>query len=257
MVLTGATYTTTVRAVNAGSLTWPREGEQNPDRLGYHWLDEAGQAVAQPPEAEHRMSLARDLGFGEVFDLVAWVTTPVTPGTYTLVWDMVHEGVWWFHDVNPDSPLLTATVTVVDTLPATATVEPTATSVPCVELVENGGFESEGHWVIFDTSYPARYVDHPTVEGSQALQTGIADGSVNPDTYSSAEQTIVLPPAEDIPPGGDLTLRYWFWPQVVTGDRAYVLFQAEGGDWTYLQNIKESATGWVRAAHRLDAYAGK
>jgi len=108
---TGWTYSLPIRVRNAGWLTWS-VGSPNPVHIGYHWLDSNGQPVVQPPADDHRGPLASDLPFGHVDDLApAWVTTPITPGTYTLAWDMVREGITWFHDANASSPLLTMTIT--------------------------------------------------------------------------------------------------------------------------------------------------
>ncbi|MFZ5916576.1 MAG: N-acetylmuramoyl-L-alanine amidase [Chloroflexota bacterium] len=117
-LLAGETYSPTVSARNVGWRTWSRAGIVDAVRLGYHWLDETGQPVAQPSEDDHRSGLPDDLTFSHSHTFqTALLTTPITPGRYTLAWDMVHEGVNWFHDANPASPLLTATVTLTDTPP--------------------------------------------------------------------------------------------------------------------------------------------
>jgi hypothetical protein len=120
VLLAGQTYSPTVSARNVGWLTWPQAGVTNAVRLGYHWLDEAGQPVPQPPEDDHRGGLPDDLTFSHSHTFQpALLTTPITPGRYTLAWDMVHEGVDWFHEANAASPLLTATVRITDTPPVT------------------------------------------------------------------------------------------------------------------------------------------
>lgn len=117
VLLAGETYSSTVSARNVGWLTWPRAGDTNAVRLGYHWLDEAGQPVPQPQD-DHRGGLSDDLTFGHSYAFEpALLTTPITPGRYTLAWDMVHEGVDWFHDANPASPLLTTTLHITNTPP--------------------------------------------------------------------------------------------------------------------------------------------
>jgi hypothetical protein len=112
IVQANETYSVAVRVRNTGSLTWPQGGTPNAVRLGYHWLDSGGHPVVQLPADDHRSPLSRDVPFGQTYDFEgALVTTPITPGIYTLAWDMVHEGISWFHDANAHSPLLTMTVT--------------------------------------------------------------------------------------------------------------------------------------------------
>jgi len=119
-LLAGETYSLTVIVRNTGWFTWPKTGVTNAVRLGYHWFDSDGQPVVQPPEDDHRSPLDRDLTFGHAYDFApALVTTPSTPGIYTLAWDMVHEGVSWFHDSNATSPLLTMSLTITDAPPVT------------------------------------------------------------------------------------------------------------------------------------------
>jgi hypothetical protein len=121
-VLADETYSLTIGVRNAGWFTWTQAGVTNSVRLGYRWYDDGGQQAVQPPEDDHRGPLDYDLTFDKTYTFEpALVTTPITPGVYTLAWDMVHEGVNWFHDANDDSPLLTMTLTITDTLPVTVT----------------------------------------------------------------------------------------------------------------------------------------
>jgi len=106
------TVSASIHVRNTGWLTWTHVGPVNHVRLGYHWLDSDGRAIAQPPEDDHRTPLAHAITFGHPYRFEpALVTTPITPGIYTLAWDMVREGVTWFHDANANSPLLTQTIT--------------------------------------------------------------------------------------------------------------------------------------------------
>ena len=119
-LLAGETYSLSMTVRNTGWLTWPKAGVVNAVRLGYHWLDDGGRPVIQPPEDDHRGPLDHGLTFGHTYDFEpALVTTPITPGDYTLAWDMVREGVAWFHDANPASPLLIMPLVITDTPPVT------------------------------------------------------------------------------------------------------------------------------------------
>lgn len=95
-----------VRVHNDGFTAW-QSGGDHPVRLAYHWIDASGGArVWDGPRA----ALGRDLAPGDTASLAVSVRAPDDEGTYTLVWDMVEEGVGWFsgHGV----PALPQTVTV-------------------------------------------------------------------------------------------------------------------------------------------------
>ncbi len=234
---TGKTYQLHMRIRNVGHLEWAADGD-HPVRVGYHWLDKAGQVIAQPPQEDLRTSLPHPVAFGEVCDLdsVA-VKVPDHPGTYTLAWDMVHEGVTWFHDADRNSPLLKIAVRV--------------ETPPAESVIANGGFEYDGDWTIYETAHPARYVSSPVHSGARSLQTGIAELSENVYSYSSAEQTFVVPADEHV------TLAYWYLAQIKAGDYAYVYLRPTGGWWQVLRIVRQDTPGWTRAIHSLDAYAGQ
>jgi len=124
-MLANATYEVRLSVRNAGTLTWPADGE-NPVRLGLHWYDESGELVIQPPECDHRAPLHEDVTFANtaVFS-PALVTAPGEPGQYTLKWDLVHENITWFADQG--SSTLDVTVFVTSTVTPTNTPTPTST----------------------------------------------------------------------------------------------------------------------------------
>jgi hypothetical protein len=148
-MLPGHTYEVNLSVQNAGILTWPAGGE-NPVRLGFHWYDEAGEPVIQPPEYDYRAPLLEDVTFANtaVFSQ-ALVTAPEEPGQYTLKWDLVHEDLTWFADqgsatldvsisvgpcelylplITKSYPLPTPTPTPTSTPTPTGTPEPTSTA---------------------------------------------------------------------------------------------------------------------------------
>ncbi|MBN1582569.1 MAG: N-acetylmuramoyl-L-alanine amidase [Anaerolineae bacterium] len=243
----GHTYTLDLSVRNLGWFEWLQDGG-NPVRLGYHWLDENGTPVVQPPEHDHRTPLAQPMAFGDVYDFQSVpVTTPDSPGNYTLVWDMVHEGVTWFHDANPSSGVLEQSVTIV--VPPT----PTSTPTPTVDLrtIKNGDFEYNGVWMIYETSHPARYVDQLYHNGTRALQTGIVDLVNNVYSYSSAEQRFMVPMT------GNRGLVYWYQAQIADGDYAYVYLRPEGSAWQILEIVRKNVSGWTQSNHDLSSYAGQ
>ena len=152
-MLANETYQVSVSVQNAGTLTWPADGD-NPVRLGLHWYDEAEELVIQPPEYDHRTALTEDIPFTHtaVFS-PALVTAPGEPGQYTLKWDLVHEYVTWFADQGSSTldvtvsvasgelylPLIvknylppTLTPTATSTATSTNTPEPTSTATSTV-----------------------------------------------------------------------------------------------------------------------------
>jgi len=76
---------------NHGRLAW---SDASGVRLGYRWL-QGGQVVAENTAAAHIFPAAV-VNFGEVTALVASLTAPLTPGTFTLRWDLYRDGVGWF-----------------------------------------------------------------------------------------------------------------------------------------------------------------
>jgi hypothetical protein len=81
--------TVAVTVTNTGSLTW---GANSAFRLAYHWVNGANVVVWNG----RRTVLPQSVGPSQSLALPANLQAPTTPGTYTLKWDMVHEGVTWF-----------------------------------------------------------------------------------------------------------------------------------------------------------------
>jgi hypothetical protein len=244
VVEAGQVYSLTVSVRNTGWQTWPHGGSSDV-RLGYHWLDSSGQTVVQSPGDDLRTPLTQDVAYGQVFEFPsARVVTPRAPGAYTLVWDMVHEGVAWFREVNAESPLLTMSLTV------------TGTPSGDYGVIRNGGFEEESGWTLFETAYPARYTRQVRWRGERALQTGIEGATTSRRTrnvfsYSSTEQVFRVPVL------GETTLRYWQRAEINDTDFGYVYLRPEGGMWRLLQIVRRDVPAWSEVAHDLRSYAGQ
>jgi hypothetical protein len=99
-----------VRVTNRGHFTWSSvtSDPSHPVRVSYHWADAHGKVVTHDGL---RTELARDLAVGESLLMKTWVLAPPTPGTYTLVLDLVREGVTWFANQG-SSPLQVPAVEV-------------------------------------------------------------------------------------------------------------------------------------------------
>lgn len=85
----GKTYSVKITLTNAGTMTWVAGGP-NPFHLAYHW------AGPSPIYDGERTNLPQDVAPGDMITIDATLKTPAVPGTYTLQWDMVQEGVTWF-----------------------------------------------------------------------------------------------------------------------------------------------------------------
>lgn len=79
-----------LRLHNDGALAW-QPGEN--DKIAYHWLDAAGEAVVFEGE---RTELPRSIAPGDDLEVTARVIAPQSAGRYRLVWAMVREGVRWY-----------------------------------------------------------------------------------------------------------------------------------------------------------------
>ena len=79
--------------VNVGAQTWQAQGE-SPVHLSYHWMSSDGSTTITYDGV--RSMLPFDVASGKSATIAATVRTPDDAGTYTLVFDMVDEGVTWF-----------------------------------------------------------------------------------------------------------------------------------------------------------------
>lgn len=87
----GSALPVSVNVTNSGRLTWRANG---PDSvaLGYHWLTEDGQGVAEWDNA--RLPLPADVPPGGAVTLAAALVAPPA-GRYALAWDVVHAPNEW------------------------------------------------------------------------------------------------------------------------------------------------------------------
>ncbi|HEV2010919.1 MAG TPA: SpoIID/LytB domain-containing protein [Candidatus Limnocylindria bacterium] len=91
-LLNATTYTVTVPVSNSGVATWNATGPNLVD-LSYHWTDTTGTVAVWDGT---RTALPADVSPSSSTSIAASITTPKSPGTYTLTVDLVREGVAWF-----------------------------------------------------------------------------------------------------------------------------------------------------------------
>jgi hypothetical protein len=139
------------------------------------------------------------------------------------------------------------------TLVPTPTPTPTPSVAPCIQVVQNGGFESDGGWTIQPTPIKALLTDAVARTGRRSLQVGITPDQVHVYSYSSAEQRL------SIPAGRTATLSLWYTISAPggTGDNGYLLFRPDGGIWRYLSTMREPTPGWVELELDMSGYAGQ
>lgn len=89
----GETGDVAVRVTNEGTARWPGGLVREPlIRLGHRWTDSAGAELEQPSP---RTPFSSAVGPGESVVTRLAIVAPAAPGTYTVVADVVHEGVRW------------------------------------------------------------------------------------------------------------------------------------------------------------------
>ena len=97
-LVSGELTDTRVQVANVGKLTWDDSGEK-PFHLSYRWFHSTKDGTLTPLGIEgERTRLASSLTPGKKVALTATLRAPVEPGSYVLIWDMVHENTTWFSD---------------------------------------------------------------------------------------------------------------------------------------------------------------
>ncbi len=106
LALTGAQTTVPITVTNASNFWWPAAGA-NPIDLSYHWVDADGNTAVWDGA---RTRLPNDAAPGTALTLQAALVFPTAPGSYTLSWDLVHEGIAWFSQKGVATANLAVTV---------------------------------------------------------------------------------------------------------------------------------------------------
>ncbi len=92
----------TVTVKNLGSRTWLKTGA-NPMHLGYRWYNAQGAQVPVTPYAGNfEMDADTPPGHTATFSNVV-LRAPHYEGTFTLRWDLAHEGITWFSQRGADT----------------------------------------------------------------------------------------------------------------------------------------------------------
>jgi hypothetical protein len=126
----------------------------------------------------------------------------------------------------------------------------------CMDVIVNGGFETDAGWTIMQVSYPAAYTTMMSYAGARSARVGIPSGSPGGGavTYSAISQTIALPP------GYSATLQYWVYPVFEDqddGDLQYAWLVDAYDEIRYLRRARENLMAWVEREVDMSAFAGQ
>jgi hypothetical protein len=95
-LVAGQTTIVTLRIENVGLSQWLQNGTPSV-HIGYQWFDAAGNLVYDVED--RRTGLPADVYPRQEITFGARLVAPKTPGTYTVQWNLVAEGIGWFADV--------------------------------------------------------------------------------------------------------------------------------------------------------------
>jgi C1A family cysteine protease len=136
----------------------------------------------------------------------------------------------------------------------TPTPTPTASPTPGeMQLIVNGGFETDEAWHIPMTDYPAVYTMERARTGSRSMRLGVSPGA-NVFSYSSVQQTV------DIPGWArEAVLSYYYHPEMVggDGDRLYFcVLRASDGQSLGCDHWVDVQQDWTPRTYDLLDHAG-
>jgi len=99
-MVAGSTRAIPVEVHNIGGTTWYRDFATGV-QLGYHWSEPGSEPGSPPasagePDTGRLTLLPRDVPPGGAAVVAGVVDAPARPGTYTLLWDLVHDRTRWF-----------------------------------------------------------------------------------------------------------------------------------------------------------------
>ncbi len=148
--------------------------------------------------------------------------------------------------IPPTSPPATA-------IPPTA-VPPTAPPPPnCSDLVQNGGFETNGGWTLNTTAFPAAYSSAHHLTGTRSMRLGVPVDGTNTYSFSSIDQVVSIPVDAT-----SVSLSYNLYPTSgdLSGDWFDFLIHDEQG-WHWLTELRSDDQSWSLLGQDLSAYAGQ
>ena len=147
---------------------------------------------------------------------------------------------------------------ILASLPLVATLakEPVPVrAVGCIELVQNGGFETNAGWAINVNGYPASYTTALAYTGARSMRLGL-DYAPNRLTFSSVQQQIASPATVT-----SAILTFWAYPiseAPGTGDhQEAILLYPDGATAAILWRTTSDSQVWTPFSFNLSAFAGQ
>jgi len=189
----GGSAVVSITLSNIGSSSWPAGGS-NPVDLGIHFAAHGGGYPASIPwSTDQRVVLPTSVAPNSSITLSVTVTAPTTPGTYTLEYQMVQEGVAWF------SQFLDTSQTVGSAAPARqATI-----SVSGQPSFFQHGFSAPVQVTLTNTGTSSWMAGEPTPV-HLGIHFSSHGGGYPASTPWFTDQRVTLP--ADVPPGGSVSL---------------------------------------------------
>ncbi len=130
-----------------------------------------------------------------------------------------------------------------------------ARAVGCIELVQNGNFETNAAWTINVNGYPASYTGALAHSGTRSMRLGL-DYALNRLTFSSVQQQIAIPATATA-----ATLTFWAYPiseAPGTGDhQEAILLYPDGATAAILWRTIANSQTWTPLSFNLSAFAGQ
>jgi hypothetical protein len=136
-------------------------------------------------------------------------------------------------------------------LPTVAYEEAPPPPPPCVDVVVNGGFETDEGWGLNNL---AIYATDQVHSGARSARVGIPPGEPGVFAYSSVMQVVTLTE------GSSATLSLWVYPigeEGDTGDYHYIGILDSAGVYHALDHWQSDGQDWELRQYDLSAYVGQ
>ena len=169
------------------------------------------------------------------------------------------------------TPIPTNTLVVIPTVTSTATplpltASPTATPTTpanCTNLLSNGGFESDGSWLLGSVDALPQIITSQQHSGARAMQLGNPPtAGLDEQSYSSIRQPVTIPANATT-----VILRWWSLagtqetasadPGTVADRQEVLLFNQSEQPLAVIQRMRRNDSGWQEASVDLTPYRGQ
>lgn len=147
-------------------------------------------------------------------------------------------------------------------------IPPTWTPIPgppgsCVDMLPNGGFESNAGWSFGQNPIPGQFVSNPRHSGARAVQLGNPPGYRNDaHSFSSIRQLVTIPAGAA---AVELRWFHWYGTQEAPSDviavgtdrQELILLNQDLSTLAVLHRTRRNDGGWVQEVTDLSPYRGR